>query len=357
MYIFLDFLICFWDYVALQRKRKQLWVWRRYLVFMFSLTLLVQLLLFYLSAICAKELPNVFTSLSTSTPNGNTPRLPWAASMRFLITPSMDARAQDTFSLDLPCTLLVYGTNGGSSIDMIDQSGNSFATCELINGYHTGPSRITCTLQQDVFYSPGQINFGFAWNVGQSPNSYSLQCAASFTSPRNTITWGGQSTTVTINRESFYQSSGMDMSHTISASAVDTYYLGYTCSRTFSETIELQLRGSPSRTGSIVSCANVDVYMTNSLNYWYMPMTAEALPSSSTVNCDVRTNTITVNANNIPAGYHVFVNAFQSRQFLSQETIQNTFIDTIYCGNSPNTNRYSRSWNFIRGSGNGAASM
>lgn len=178
--------------------------------------------------------------------------------------------------------------------------------------------------------STGAIAAANNWKLGTNTVSWdSLTAIVSFqTDPRATIP-------VTASK----RFAGYDIQLPAPSNSQLCYYVGQACAtRAFREVISVVYRGSPYNNGALDSCDGVQVAMANSFNAWNMPINPVTIPSASfKLSCS--SNTVVVSATSIPAGYHIFVDAYQvlSRDYAGAVSLQIRITSIWHVANIPYT--------------------
>lgn len=317
----------------------------------------------------AKLISNVFNAVSITSQSSSYPQSLWTARVSFSVTYAQNAEKGDQFELNMPYVLKLYPaqTIGGTGwIPIKDSSGSTIANCAIKNGFQTGSdSKLTCTFSKDgVSSASGYISFQFVFDDGGTPED--LAAANNWNLGINTVTWNDLQATVSLSKDTRVTASvsannfaGYDTQSPARDNLQMRYFVGSSCpSNSFSEKLSLIYSGRPGNNGDLASCDSVTVKMANSFNAWNKPKNAIDLPDGSySMSCG--SNTVAVTASGIPAGYHIFVDAYQilDRSTTANILFTDAYRETVTCGRSTKTNSDTRTISFYAGTASGYGSQ
>ena len=214
----------------------------------------------------------------------------------------------DTFTLIMPCVFKF--TTSATSVDLT-ANGITYATCDLHAGEEfTTYSSLTCTVTDSlssVHEAMGTVTIPLAFNVGGSGSSVDIADSTCFTAGTNTVTFQDGDTSISTQAYFaaatgsssgllYFQRSVPSLNKLNALAILPDCPNGYTSGT---------LGFSSSNSRFLIDCSSAEAYITNLLNSWNYPTSADSF--SYTQTCTSKSFQITFN--NIPAGYRPYIAA------------------------------------------------
>ena len=293
------------------------------------------LLFISLTVSTAKTITGVFNSFDSLTWTRSVeyvykgPETPtWNAVLGWSLN-STTADPEDTFNLILPCVFKFITTQ--TSVDLT-ADGVSYATCDFNAGEEfTTFSSLSCTVNSvSVSYArvSGTVKLPITFNVGGTGSSVDLADSKCFTAGKNTVTFmDGDtkiSTTVDFDASPVSPSGYITSSRIIpSLNKLSSLFVVPQCENGYTSGI----MGFVASNGATIDCSNVNIGISKGLNDWNFPVSSESF--SYTKTCT--STSITVEFQNVPAGYRPFVDAYISAENIDKYTL--TYANEYTCEN------------------------
>jgi len=293
------------------------------------------LLFISLTVSTAKTITGVFNSFDSLTWTRSVeyvykgPETPtWNAVLGWSLN-STTADPGDTFNLILPCVFKFITTQ--TSVDLT-ADGVSYATCDFNAGEEfTTFSSLSCTVNSvSVSYArvSGTVKLPITFNVGGTGSSVDLADSKCFTAGKNTVTFmDGDtkiSTTVDFDASPVSPSGYITSSRIIpSLNKLSSLFVVPQCENGYTSGI----MGFVASNGATIDCSNINIGISKGLNDWNFPVSSESF--SYTKTCT--STSITVEFQNVPAGYRPFVDAYISAENIDKYTL--TYANEYTCEN------------------------
>ena len=293
------------------------------------------LLFISLTVSTAKTITGVFNSFDSLTWTRSVeyvykgPETPtWNAVLGWSLN-STTADPEDTFNLILPCVFKFITTQ--TSVDLT-ADGVSYATCDFNAGEEfTTFSSLSCTVNSvSVSYArvSGTVKLPITFNVGGTGSSVDLADSKCFTAGKNTVTFmDGDtkiSTTVDFDASPVSPSGYITSSRIIpSLNKLSSLFVVPQCENGYTSGI----MGFVASNGATIDCSNINIGISKGLNDWNFPVSSESF--SYTKTCT--STSITVEFQNVPAGYRPFVDAYISAENIDKYTL--TYANEYTCEN------------------------
>ncbi|KHC58489.1 hypothetical protein MGE_04826, partial [Candida albicans P75010] len=293
------------------------------------------LLFISLTVSTAKTITGVFNSFDSLTWTRSVeyaykgPETPtWTAVLGWSLN-STTADAGDTFTLIMPCVFKFITSQ--TSVDLT-ADGVSYATCDFNAGEEfTTFSSLSCTVNSvSVSYdkASGTVKLPITFNVGGTGSSVDLADSKCFTAGKNTVTFmDGDtkiSTTVDFDASPVSPSGYITSSRIIpSLNKLSSLFVVPQCENGYTSGI----MGFVASNGATIDCSNVNIGISKGLNDWNFPVSSESF--SYTKTCT--STSITVEFQNVPAGYRPFVDAYISAENIDKYTL--TYANEYTCEN------------------------
>ena len=293
------------------------------------------LLFISLTVSTAKTITGVFNSVDSLTWTRSVeyvykgPETPtWNAVLGWSLN-STTADPEDTFNLILPCVFKFITTQ--TSVDLT-ADGVSYATCDFNAGEEfTTFSSLSCTVNSvSVSYArvSGTVKLPITFNVGGTGSSVDLADSKCFTAGKNTVTFmDGDtkiSTTVDFDASPVSPSGYITSSRIIpSLNKLSSLFVVPQCENGYTSGI----MGFVASNGATIDCSNINIGISKGLNDWNFPVSSESF--SYTKTCT--STSITVEFQNVPAGYRPFVDAYISAENIDKYTL--TYANEYTCEN------------------------